>query len=59
MAIYLIAACKPLLTDFKKKLLKLNVIGKPFSSSNNVENTVGAAQNAKVKPVDKRENSNT
>jgi ketol-acid reductoisomerase len=41
-------ACKPLLTDFMKTI-ETNVIGKPFSSSNSVENTVLIAVNKSLR----------
>jgi ketol-acid reductoisomerase len=47
-------ACKPLLTDFMKTI-ETNVIGKPFSSSNSVENTVLIVAKAYVNTLLKKQ----
>ncbi|GAA3755917.1 ketol-acid reductoisomerase [Flavobacterium ginsengiterrae] len=41
-------ACKPLLTEFMKKV-ETNIIGKPFSTSNGVDNTVLIAVNKEIR----------
>jgi ketol-acid reductoisomerase len=41
-------ACKPLLTDFMKTI-ETNVIGKPFSTSNGVDNAVLIAVNKEIR----------
>ncbi|KUJ63019.1 ketol-acid reductoisomerase [Flavobacteriaceae bacterium CRH] len=41
-------ACKPLLTEFMKKV-ETNVIGKPFSTSNGVDNAVLIAVNKEIR----------
>ncbi|MFB9080469.1 ketol-acid reductoisomerase [Flavobacterium procerum] len=41
-------ACKPLLTDYMKKV-ETNIIGKPFSTSNGVDNTVLIAVNKAIR----------
>ncbi|MDP5198873.1 ketol-acid reductoisomerase [Flavobacterium sp. DG2-3] len=41
-------ACKPLLTEFMKKV-DTNIIGKPFSTSNGVDNTVLIAVNKEIR----------
>lgn len=41
-------ACKPLLTEFMKSV-ETNIIGKPFSTSNSVDNAVLIAVNKSIR----------